>query len=195
MTVTLVEVLGDREPYLGLLLEADDSEEMVRAYMDQGLLFEIRDDDQPVGEVLVLRGDDDIEIKSIALEEDHRGRGVGPAAIAEVVRRARGERVARVIVGTADSAPDTIAFYRRCGFRDAGLREGFFDAYPEPVMVDGVQAHDMVLLEIRLGDPGRGQLPASAPRRCISSGVRSSTRVARYHWFPQGSSTPPIRSP
>ncbi|MGZ8579390.1 MAG: GNAT family N-acetyltransferase [Actinomycetota bacterium] len=153
MTVTLVGVLGDREPYLGLLLEADDSEEVVRSYMDQGLLFEIRDDDLPVGEVLVFRGDDEIEIKSIAVDEAHRGRGIGPAAIAEVVRRARGERVARVVVGTADCAPDTIAFYRRCGFRDAGRREGFFDAYPAPVMVAGVQAHDMVMLEMRLGDP------------------------------------------
>jgi ribosomal protein S18 acetylase RimI-like enzyme len=153
MTVTLVEVVGDREAYLDLLLEADDSEAVVRSYLDDGLLFEIRDEDRLVGEVLVLREDDAIEIKSIALYEAERGRGIGPRAIAEVVRRARGERVARVIVGTADSAPDTIAFYRRCGFRDAGVREGFFDAYPEPVLVDGVQAHDMVLLELRLDDP------------------------------------------
>ncbi len=153
MTVTLVQVVGDREPFLDLFLEADDAEEVVRTYMDQGLLFEIREDDRRVGEVLVLRDGDAIEIKSIALYEADRGRGIGPAAIAEVVRRARGERASRVIVGTADSAPQTVAFYRRCGFRDAGVREGFFDAYPEPVMVDGEQAHDMVMLEIRLDDP------------------------------------------
>ena len=153
MTVTLVEVVGDREPYLGLLLEADDNEEVVRAYMDEGLLFEIRDDDRSVGQVLVVREDDAVEIKSIALYPSERGRGIGPKAIAEVVRRARGERAAKVIVGTADVAGDTIAFYRRCGFRDAGVREGFFDAYPEPVIVDGVQAHDMVMLEMGLADP------------------------------------------
>jgi len=155
MTVTLVEVVGEREPYLDLLLEADHSEAVVRTYMDEGLLFEIRDDGRPVGQVLVLREDDAIEIKSISLVEAERGRGIGTQVIAEVVRRARGERASRVIVGTADSAPATVAFYRRCGFRDAGVREGFFDAYPDPVLVDGVRAHDMMMLEMRLDEEPR----------------------------------------
>jgi hypothetical protein len=53
-------------------------------------------------------------------------------------------------VGTADSSVDTIAFYRRVGFRDYGRLEGFFDAYPEPVIEDGVVAHDMVRFEMLL---------------------------------------------
>jgi ribosomal protein S18 acetylase RimI-like enzyme len=89
-----------------------------------------------------------IEIKNIAIRREYRGQGVGRAAIACIAARARTRGADRLLVGTADSSVDTIAFYRACGFHDAGCIEGFFDAYPDPVVEDGVQAHDMVRFEM-----------------------------------------------
>jgi len=54
------------------------------------------------------------------------------------------------VVGTADTSAGTIEFYRRIGFLDAGRIAGFFDSYPEPVVEDGVVAHDMVRFELPL---------------------------------------------
>ena len=47
----------------------------------------------------------------------------------------------------------TIAFYRSAGFSDDGVRAGFFDAYPEPVIEDGRTAHDMVMFSMELDTP------------------------------------------
>ena len=159
--VELVAVDGDREAYVPSLAEADE-EVAVRGYLDEGDLLEIRADGRPVGVVLLFDDATTTEIKNIAIAEGHRRAGVGRATIDRIVERAVAAGADRVIVGTAETSHGTIAFYRSCGFRDAGRRFGFFDAYPEPVVEDGVQAHDMVMFERRLGPRGDG--PTEADR-------------------------------
>jgi ribosomal protein S18 acetylase RimI-like enzyme len=153
--VELIEVTGDREPWVPSLLEADE-EEPLRAYLDDGELLEIRADGATAGVVLLLREGDTVEIRNLALDEAHRRRGIGRAAIEQVAERAVTAGADHLIVGTAETSTDAIAFYRACGFADAGRRPGFFDRYPTPVIEDGVQAHDMVMFERVLGRRGVG---------------------------------------
>ena len=146
----LIEVAGDREPFVPLLLEADESEPVLRSYLFDGRLFELRHAARSVGIALLVRDGDTIEIKSIALREHERGRALGRAAVEAIAEVARNEGATSLIVGTADSSVGTIAFYRACGFEDNGVRRGFFDAYPEPVIEAGVRAHDMVMFRMSL---------------------------------------------
>lgn len=145
-----LEPATDREALVPILLEADESEPVLRSYLAEGELYRIVSDEGEIGAVLLITEGDDIEIKNIALVESARGKGLGRAAIRAIVDLARGSGAARVLVGTADSSHGTIAFYRGVGFRDAGRIEGFFDAYPEPVIEDGIVAHDMVRFEMPL---------------------------------------------
>jgi len=151
--VELVPVAGSREPFVPLLLEADESEAVLRGYLEDGSLFELREAGRAVGVVLLLHDGDAVEIKNIALRPDERGRGSGRGAVDAIAAHARAGGAHLLTVGTADVSAGTIAFYRACGFRDAGVRAGFFDTYPEPVVEDGRVAHDMVLFERAL-DPG-----------------------------------------
>jgi ribosomal protein S18 acetylase RimI-like enzyme len=149
--VTLRSVDGDRSEFVGLLLEADEAESVVRSYLNDGELYQLLASGQPIGVVLLtVPGHLAIEITNIALRREHRGQGLGRAAIGCIVAHAQTRGAGRLLVGTADSSVTTIAFYRACGFRDAGRIEGFFDRYPEPVVEDGVQAHDMVRFEMTL---------------------------------------------
>jgi ribosomal protein S18 acetylase RimI-like enzyme len=149
-----LEPADDREELVPLLLEADESEAVLRGYLYEGNLYRVLADGEPVGAVLLIPEDDGLEIKNIALVEDRRGRGLGRAAIEAVAALARARGADRLLVGTADSSNGTIAFYRRVGFRDAGRLVGFFDDYPEPVVEDGIVAHDMVRFEMKLNPPG-----------------------------------------
>jgi ribosomal protein S18 acetylase RimI-like enzyme len=149
--ITLRSVDGDRAAFVPLLLEADESELAVRAYLNDGDLLQLVANGQPVGVVLLTSPEPAaIEIKNIALEREYRGRGIGRAVIGHLAARARTHGADRLLVGTADASGRTIAFYRACGFLDAGRIAGFFDGYPAPVVEDGVQAHDMVLFEMFL---------------------------------------------
>lgn len=60
------------------------------------------------------------------------------------------------MVGTADTSAGTTEFYRRVGFLDAGRIAGFFDSYAEPVVEDGLVAHDMVRFELPLAQDASG---------------------------------------
>jgi RimJ/RimL family protein N-acetyltransferase len=53
-------------------------------------------------------------------------------------------------VGTSDCSLGTIAFYRKVGFRFAGVREGYFDTYPMAVVGNGIRARDMVMFRMAL---------------------------------------------
>ena len=145
-----LEPAADREALVPILLEADESEPVLRGYLHDGDLYRIVADDRGVGGVLLITEGDGVEIKNIALVESARGKGLGREAIEAIVELARGSGAARLLVGTADSSLGTIAFYRRVGFRDVGRIEGFFDAYPETVIEDGIVAHDMIRFEMRL---------------------------------------------
>jgi N-acetylglutamate synthase-like GNAT family acetyltransferase len=149
--ITLRSVDGDRAAFVPLLLEADESEFVLRRYVNDGELLEIVVNDQPVGVALLTSPDPaSVEIKNIAITCDYRGRGFGRAAIACLAARAKRCGARRLLVGTADASPATIAFYQSCGFDQAGRIAGFFDAYPEPVVEDGVRAHDMIRFEMAL---------------------------------------------
>ncbi len=143
--IVLTPVHGDREALLPLLLEADESEPVLRSYLHEGELFEISEDGSVVGVVLLIPEGDDLEIKNIAVAEEHRGRGIGTAAIAAVTELARAGGARRLTVGTAETSEAAIRFYLRSGFTPSDVRSGFFDSYPDPVVEGSLIAHDMLL--------------------------------------------------
>jgi ribosomal protein S18 acetylase RimI-like enzyme len=146
-----LEPEGDRERLVPLLLEADESETVLRSYLHDGELYRIVAGGEEVGAVLLIPAGDALEIKNIALEERRRGDGLGRAAVEAIAAHARRSGFARLLVGTADVSLETIGFYRAVGFHDAGRIDGFFDAYPQPVVEGGAVAHDMVRFEMPLG--------------------------------------------
>lgn len=146
----VLEPATERESFVPLLLEADESEPVLRSYLHEGDLYRIVADGETVGALLLIPEGDALEVKNIAVLESHRGRGLGGAAIERVVELARAAGVHSLVVGTADTSVDLHRFYLRCGFREDGRRPGFFDAYPEPVVEDGVTAHDMVMFSMAL---------------------------------------------
>jgi len=127
-----LEPAADREVLVPLLLEADESETVLRTYLHEGDLYRIVAGGEEVGAVLLIREGDDLEIKNIALAEAYRGRGLGRTTIEAVAALARRAGAVRLLVGTADSSAGTIAFYRRVGFRDAGRIEGSSTPTPSP---------------------------------------------------------------
>ncbi|MFL5768374.1 MAG: GNAT family N-acetyltransferase [Actinomycetota bacterium] len=151
MNVELRVVEGDREAFLPLLLEADESEEMVRTYLKEGELLAVEVDGTTSGEMLVIplpeAPKDTWEIQNIAIAEEHRGKGIGRRAIDLLASRAAANGTARLLVGTADIAWETHRFYLRSGFRYAGVRRDFFDRYPEPLLLNGMVVRDMVLFD------------------------------------------------
>lgn len=129
---------GSRQPLLPLLVIADESEDIVLSYIDDGEMYEIAVDGTVVGVVQVI-GD---EIKNLAIAPGNQGKGLGKRAI-----RLLQDKASRLVVGTANSSIDNLAFYQKCGFRFCEIRRDFFLQYPEPIFENGIRALDMLMLE------------------------------------------------
>jgi ribosomal protein S18 acetylase RimI-like enzyme len=151
-SLTLAPASFDCERHLPLLLEADDAEEHIRGYLDRGELVEIREADSVIGVAVLVDDGGFVEIWNIALAEDHRGQGSGRRAIELIAERCREQGASRLTVGTSDCSLGTISFYRKVGFRFAGVRKGYFDDYPVVVVENGIRARDMVMFEMDLND-------------------------------------------
>lgn len=132
---------GLRLPLLPLLLIADESEEIVQTYIDEGTMYEIAMDDGEVVGVVQVIGD---EIKNLAIAPGNQGQGLGKKAIKLLQEQ---PHVSKLVVGTANSSIDNLAFYQKCGFRFSDIRRDFFLKYPEPIFENGIRAIDMLMLE------------------------------------------------
>jgi L-amino acid N-acyltransferase YncA len=79
-----------------------------------------------------------------------RGRGFGKKIVEALIKEARSHQMRTVIVGTANSSIDNIAFYQKCGFRMDHVRHDFFDYFPEPILEFGILCRDMIVFRLVL---------------------------------------------
>lgn len=143
-------VSTDESAYLlPLLLEAEEGEERVRSvlldpactayatYVDGGL----------VG-AMVVRWEHTgaSEIIYIAVVAEQRGRGYGKRMLASVQAELRARGGSTLLVGTANSSLENLAFYQKCGFRMFEVRPDYFTYIQPPLWEHGIQMRDMVVL-------------------------------------------------
>ena len=145
----IIQVRSDKKKYLDLLLLADEQEDMIDRYLELGTMY-ILDDDGVKAECVVTEESEQIlEIKNIAVEPDHQGKGYGKMLIDFIVETYSGQ-YSVLQVGTGDS-PLTVPFYESCGFRRSHVVKNFFiDHYDHPIYESGVRLVDMVYLQREL---------------------------------------------
>ena len=144
------KVEQDKKQYLGLLLLADEQEDMIDRYLERGTMYVLEDGGVRAECVVTDEGNGILELKNLAVEPAAQGRGYGKAMVDFLVRTYK-EQYAVLQVGTGDS-PSTIPFYEACGFRRHHLVKNFFiDHYDHPIYEGGVYLADMVYLQRKIG--------------------------------------------
>lgn len=152
MSTQILQIEANREKYLDLLLLADPEEAVVMAYLNQGWLFALFEDDELYGVMLLLEHDaETLEIKNIAVKESAQGKGFGKQLLdqAKTFGRQQGYRV--LMVGTGNSSLPVLFFYQKAGFRFRSvIRDFFVDNYKEPIYENGLQCTEMLILDQEL---------------------------------------------
>lgn len=148
--MTITEIKTDKKQYLSLLLLADEQEDMIDRYLDRGTMYVLEDDRVKAECVVTDEGNGVLEIKNIATDPAHQGKGYGKALIDFLTDRYAG-KYSILQVGTGNS-PLTVPFYEKCGFIRSHVIPNFFtDNYDHPIIEAGVQLVDMVYLRRKLG--------------------------------------------
>lgn len=97
-----------------------------------------------VGYACVWRVDRQLLINTIAIAEEHRGRGVGRWFLEELLERARKGGCEEALLEVRPSNRPALRLYRRLGFLQLAVRRGYYS--------DG---EDALLMRKELGPPGR----------------------------------------
>jgi len=146
MDIDIDQVTGDKKAYLELLLLGDEQEDMIDRYLDRGIMYILTDRNQVLGQCVVTdEGNGVLEIKNIAIRETAQGKGLGRMLVEDMARRFQG-KYTMLQVGTGDS-PSTLPFYEKCGFVRHHIIPNFFtDHYDHPIVEQGKQLRDMIVL-------------------------------------------------
>ena len=147
--------LGGRDQVRWLFELAEDSAEQLDAYIELGRVFVAYLGNEVVGHVqLLAMHDNAVEVKSLAVCEDHQRRGIGARLLGHVFDVASAERTSRVVVSTAAASTDNLRFYQRQGFRMLSVDRDVFTpetGYPLPIYIDGIKLRDRIWLDRDVG--------------------------------------------
>ena len=145
----IIEVKENKKQYLDLLLLADEQEDMVDRYLDNGKMYVLDDNGVKCECVITDKENDILEIKNIATVPEYQGNGYAKALIDFIVKE-YADKYSVLQVGTGDS-PLTVPFYEKCGFVRSHIIPNFFtDNYEHPIFECGVKLVDMVIFQRNL---------------------------------------------
>ena len=143
------ELLDKQSPIpYSLLLLADETKEAIDKYVFDSQVYLGKKDNQTIGIYCLYEIDSNsVELKNIAIDSKFQGKGYGTIFITFIKNSIKG-KYKKLIVGTPTIAEPQINFYQKNGFVKSGMRKNFFiENYRQPIIENGVQLKDMVILE------------------------------------------------
>ncbi len=139
---------------VGLLLLADETMEAVEKYIHDSEVYVayVGNDPTPIAVfVLYQVSKEEVEIKNIAVDEEHQGLGIGSLLLKKIVQLAKDSGYRYLLVGTSGVRFRQIKFYQQNGFEKFGIRKNFFtENYPEPIVENRQVLTDMALFRLAL---------------------------------------------
>ncbi|MGE6537009.1 GNAT family N-acetyltransferase [Bacillus luti] len=137
-----------------LLLLADPSERQINAYVQRGLTYVAKQEEQVVGVYVLLETrPQTMEIMNIAVVEYMQGKGIGKKLLKHAVETAKGYGMSKLEVGTGNSSVSQLALYQKCGFRIFSIDFDYFSKhYEEEIIENGIVCRDMIRLAMELNE-------------------------------------------
>lgn len=93
------------------------------------------DDASVIGYAGVWLVADEAQITNVAIAPAYRGRGIGHQMMAELIRIVKERGAAAMTLEVRPSNAAAIALYTGFGFRNAGLRKGYYQDNGEDAMI------------------------------------------------------------
>lgn len=139
--------VGDRRELIALFRHADDSDQQILSYLDDGIIFVARDGGRAIGHVQMIGSGETWELKSIAVDPAYRASGLGRRLASSAQDHAARRGARRIILSTATADIALLRFYQRLGFRMFRIQRDVFSeaaGYPPEILSDGIRVLDQV---------------------------------------------------
>jgi Predicted P-loop ATPase fused to an acetyltransferase len=143
------KITDNKKRHLDLLLLADEQEDMIDKYLEDGDMYALYDDDLKTVCVVATIDEETCELKNIATYPKYQGKGYAKALIRHISEHYKSS-YKTMLVGTGE-VPSILSFYENCGFEKSHRIKNFFtDNYDHLMFEEGVQLVDMVYLKKEL---------------------------------------------
>ncbi len=144
-----IELVTKELAPMNLLLEADPDSTQVLAYLQNSLCFVARKKEEVLGVyVLQEQGKALVELKNIAVAPARQGQGIGQILLEHAIAQAQALGAKQLWLGTGTFGYQ-LTFYQRAGFRLSAIEKDYFtENYPEPIIENGIQHRDRLLLTL-----------------------------------------------
>ncbi|SEW52674.1 GNAT family N-acetyltransferase [Chitinophaga arvensicola] len=146
---TLIRKLDANEkmPY-DLLLLADPSVVMINTYLPFSDVYILEQQQQVIAVYVLLKDNDALEIKNIAVNPAYQGKGLGKILLQDATQRARANGVKRLCIATGNSSIAQLYLYQRQGFEITAVQKNYFTLhYPESIYENGIPCKHLIRLE------------------------------------------------
>ena len=84
--------------------------------------------EEMLGYVVLLPAVDEMQLLNISIVAAHQRKGLGRKLLGEVMEIARGMNMRRMLLEVRTSNVAALGLYRDAGFREIGLRRGYYSA-------------------------------------------------------------------
>ncbi|MBI1174574.1 MAG: ribosomal-protein-alanine N-acetyltransferase [Sideroxydans sp.] len=81
-----------------------------------------------IGYVVIMPAVDEVQLLNLGIDAAYQGKGLGGALLEEAMAQARAQQMQRMLLEVRPSNIAALALYRKHGFREIGLRRGYYPA-------------------------------------------------------------------
>jgi ribosomal-protein-alanine N-acetyltransferase len=81
-----------------------------------------------VGYAVLMPSLDEAHLLTIGIATEHQRKGLGEEVLGRMMSRAHSSGINRILLEVRPSNTPALALYRKCGFRQIGLRRGYYPA-------------------------------------------------------------------
>jgi [ribosomal protein S18]-alanine N-acetyltransferase len=100
--------------------------------LNSGYLCKVAElDGDMVGYAVMMPALDEVQLLDIGIVAEQQGRGLGGELLQRMMRLARGLGMRRILLEVRPSNVAALALYSKYGFREIGLRHGYYSAEDE----------------------------------------------------------------
>lgn len=141
-SINIKKEKDNKEQYMDLLLEADQSKDMINNYLKNGELFVLTYKDDVACIAVVTKIDEDtVELKNIATKKEFRGNGYGKKMLKYLADNYK-QKYKKMLVGTTEN---NIPFYVKQGFDkyEKTIKNFFVENYDEEIWDGDLHCIDM----------------------------------------------------
>lgn len=139
-------------PYEVLLL-ADPDQEEVNRYFFQSDVFLLIENECICGVVCIQNKEDCSEIINIAVLPAYQNRNYGKKLLQHAIIYAGELNQSTLLVKTANSSIQALAFYQKAGFRMVEIIPNYFTQhYSEPIFENGILTQDQIVLKFLINE-------------------------------------------